>query len=52
MKVDFESRVDNLTAQLVTAEEVLNQKQDQIRMLVQKLNDLEPLQAQVCVSWM
>lgn len=49
MKVDFESRIDNLTAQLVTAEEVLNQKQDQIRMLIQKLNDLEPLQAQVAI---
>lgn len=49
LKKDFESRLDNLTAQLVTAEEVLMRKEEHIKTLHQKLNDLEPLQAQVAI---
>ena len=50
MKREFELRLDNLTAQLVTAEEVLNRKDNEITQLKNLMKDFEAFKAQVSAT--
>ena len=45
MKREYEQRIDDLTAQLVSAEETLSQRDDQIRAQKQYVKDCDQLQA-------